>query len=44
MRKVCQEHEVPFLAIGMDAWDPRYTSLDSMKEQMLQFFDTMEFD
>jgi benzoyl-CoA reductase subunit B len=44
MRKVCQEYGVPFLAIGMDVWDPRYTTLDNMKEQMLQFFDTLEFD
>ncbi len=44
MRKVCQNLGVPFLAIGMDAWDPRYTTMDSMKEQMLQFFDTIEFD
>ena len=43
MRKVCQEYEVPFLAIGMDAWDPRYTTMDSIKDQMLQFFDTMDY-
>jgi len=43
MRKVCQEYGVPFLAVGMDAWDPRYTTMDTMKEQMLQFFDTMDF-
>jgi benzoyl-CoA reductase/2-hydroxyglutaryl-CoA dehydratase subunit BcrC/BadD/HgdB len=44
MRKVCQNMGVPFLAIGMDAWDPRYTTVDTMKEQMAQFFETIEFD
>jgi benzoyl-CoA reductase subunit B len=44
MRKVCQKLGVPFLAIGMDAWDPRYTTVDTMKEKMAQFFDTIELE
>lgn len=44
MRKLCQKLRVPFLAIGMDAWDPRYTTIDTMKDKMLQFFDTMQFE
>jgi benzoyl-CoA reductase/2-hydroxyglutaryl-CoA dehydratase subunit BcrC/BadD/HgdB len=44
MRKLCQKLGVPFLAIGMDAWDPRYTTIDTMKDKMLQFFETMQFE
>jgi hypothetical protein len=44
MRKLCQKLGIPFLAIGMDAWDPRYTTIDTMKDKLLQFFDTMQFE
>ncbi len=44
MRKLCQNLGVPFIAIGMDAWDPRYTTMDAMKEHFLQFFETLEFE
>lgn len=41
MREMCRDIGVPFLNIGMDLFDPRYTTLEKIKEKMSQFFTTM---
>ncbi len=41
MRKVCREIGVPFLALGLDLFDKRYTSIDRLKDKLSEFFDTM---
>jgi benzoyl-CoA reductase subunit B len=41
MRDTCRELGVPFLYIGMDMCDKRYTTIDDIKSKISQFFDTM---
>ncbi len=41
MREMCRDISVPFLNIGMDLFDPRYTTLEKIKEKMSQFFTAM---
>ena len=41
MREKCRELGVPFLVIGVDQFDRRYTSLDEMKDRISQFFKAM---
>jgi benzoyl-CoA reductase/2-hydroxyglutaryl-CoA dehydratase subunit BcrC/BadD/HgdB len=41
MREVCREIEVPFLHIGMDLFDERYTTLDALKNKVSTFFSGM---
>ena len=41
MREICRDIGVPFLHIGLDLFDPRYTTMDSIKNTMSQFFTTM---
>jgi len=41
MREICRELGVPFLTIGLDLFDPRYTSVEQVKDKMSQFFTSM---
>jgi benzoyl-CoA reductase/2-hydroxyglutaryl-CoA dehydratase subunit BcrC/BadD/HgdB len=41
MREKCRELGVPFMSIGMDMFDPRYTTLDEMKGRFSEFFTAM---
>ncbi len=41
MREVCRELKVPFLHIGMDLVDNRYTTIDEIKDKISQFFIAM---
>ena len=41
MREVCRELEVPFLYIGLDVADHRYTTVDEIKDKISQFFTAM---
>jgi len=41
MREACREIEVPFVHIGMDLFDKRYTTLDELKDKFSQFFKAM---
>ena len=41
MRELCREIGVPFLHIGMDQFDKRYTSPDLIKERISHFFVAM---
>jgi benzoyl-CoA reductase subunit B len=41
MRQVCRSIGVPFLPLGIDLFDRRYTSIDSLKEKFSEFFETM---
>ena len=41
MRETCRELGVPFLYIGMDMCDKRYTSIDEIKDKISQFFNAM---
>jgi len=38
MRETCRELGVPFLYIGMDLFDPRYTTPEAVKDKMSEFF------
>jgi hypothetical protein len=38
MRETCGELGVPFLHIGLDLFDKRYTSIDEVKEKVSEFF------
>ncbi|MBN2100012.1 MAG: 2-hydroxyacyl-CoA dehydratase, partial [Dehalococcoidia bacterium] len=40
-RETCRELGVPFLYIGMDICDKRYTSVDQIKDKISQFFKAM---
>ena len=42
MREVCRDLEVPFLHIGLDQYDRRYTPIDEMKNRISQFFTAMD--
>ena len=41
MREVCRDLGVPFLHIGLDLFDKRYTSVDEVKDRVSQFFAAM---
>jgi benzoyl-CoA reductase/2-hydroxyglutaryl-CoA dehydratase subunit BcrC/BadD/HgdB len=41
MKETCRELEVPFLHIGVDQFDRRYTPVDEVKNRLEQFFTTM---
>ncbi|HUV52792.1 MAG TPA: 2-hydroxyacyl-CoA dehydratase family protein, partial [Dehalococcoidia bacterium] len=41
MRQICRNIGVPLLALGIDLFDRRYTSMDSLKDKFSEFFDTM---
>lgn len=41
MRQICREIGVPFLALGLDLFDRRYTSIDRLKERFSEFFEAM---
>ncbi len=41
MREKCREMGVPFLYIGMDLFDNRYTTLDQLKDKFSKFFTSM---
>jgi hypothetical protein len=41
MHQVCRDIGVPFLALGLDLFDKRYTSIDHLKDRFSGFFDTM---
>jgi len=41
MRQVCRKIGVPFLALGLDLFDKRYTSVERLKDKLSEFFDTM---
>jgi benzoyl-CoA reductase/2-hydroxyglutaryl-CoA dehydratase subunit BcrC/BadD/HgdB len=42
MRETCRDIEVPFLHIGLDQFDRRYTPVDEIKLRISQFFSTMD--
>jgi GTP:adenosylcobinamide-phosphate guanylyltransferase len=41
MRETCRELGVPFLHIGMDLFNKKYTSVDEIKDKFSQFFTAM---
>lgn len=41
MRETCRNLGVPFLHIGVDLFDKRYTSVEEVKDKMAQFFTGM---
>jgi len=41
MHKVCRDIGVPFLSLGLDLFDRRYTSIDHLKDRLSEFFSTM---
>jgi len=41
MRDTCRELGVPFLYIGLDVADYRYTTVDEIKDKISQFFTAM---
>jgi benzoyl-CoA reductase subunit B len=41
MRDVCRDLDVPFLYIGMDIADERYTTVDEIKDKISHFFSAM---
>lgn len=43
MREVCRDIGVPFLHIGLDLYDSRYTSVEQVKERCSQFFSAHGF-
>jgi len=42
MREVCREIGVPFLELGLDLFDKRYTTMDEVKDKFNQFFRAMD--
>jgi hypothetical protein len=42
MREKCREIGVPFMSIGMDLFDPRYTTVGEIKDRFTEFFTVME--
>jgi hypothetical protein len=42
MREVCRDLDVPFLYIGMDIADQRYTTVQEIKDKIAQFFTAMD--
>jgi len=41
MRETCRDLGVPFLHIGLDLFDRRYTSVDEVKDKVSQFLTAM---
>jgi benzoyl-CoA reductase subunit B len=41
MRRLCRDIGVPFLSLGLDLFDRRYTSTDQLKDRFSDFFTTM---
>lgn len=41
MREVCRDLGVPFLYLGLDLFDKRYTTTDEVKDKFTQFFRAM---
>jgi hypothetical protein len=41
MGQVCRDLGVPFLALGLDLFDKRYTPIDMLKNRFSEFFSTM---
>jgi len=41
MREVCRDLNVPFLYIGLDVADPRYTTVEEIKDRISQCFTAM---
>jgi benzoyl-CoA reductase/2-hydroxyglutaryl-CoA dehydratase subunit BcrC/BadD/HgdB len=41
MRETCRDLGVPFLHIGLDLFDRRYTTVDEIKDRVSQFFNGM---
>jgi hypothetical protein len=41
-RETCRELGVPYLYIGMDICDKRYTTVDQIKDKISQFFTAMK--
>jgi len=41
MREVCRDLGVPFLTLGLDLFDKRYTAIDELKDRFSQFFTAM---
>jgi hypothetical protein len=39
MREKCRELGVPFLHIGLDLFDKRYTAIDEVKDRISKFFE-----
>ena len=42
MREKCRDLEVPFLVIGCDQFDRRYTTIDEIKDKISEFFKAMD--
>jgi len=43
MRDVCRDLGAPFLELGLDLFDKRYTSMDEVKDRFSRFFTAMGF-
>jgi benzoyl-CoA reductase/2-hydroxyglutaryl-CoA dehydratase subunit BcrC/BadD/HgdB len=41
MQQTCRDLEVPFLYLGLDVADPRYMTMDEIKNKISQFFNAM---
>ena len=41
MRETCRRLGVPFLYLGLDLFDKRYTTMDEVKDKFAQFFRAM---
>ena len=41
MRQVCRDLGVPFLELGLDLFDKRYTTIDEVKDKFSQYFKAM---
>jgi benzoyl-CoA reductase subunit B len=41
LRQVCRDLGVPFLNLGLDLFDKRYTTMDEVKDRISQFFTTI---
>jgi len=44
MRETCRELGVNFIYLGMDLFDPKYTTTDEIKDKFSQFFTAMGLD
>jgi uncharacterized sulfatase len=43
MRQVCRDLGVPFLELGLDLFDKRYTAIDEVKDKFSQYFKAMGY-
>jgi len=41
MRETCRDLNVPFIHLGLDLFDKRYSTPDQIKDKMSQFFRAM---